>query len=175
MTEDKMFFKGHKLDYSGHVIGAFPSVDVIQQQTEEAIKQMTKNINQRIIEYCLKINIDPDVLLKQKAEIEMLLVKNDLLQDENKKLKEAEVWHYPSKGELPKCDEKTQLIFYVNCYYEIDDETITRKRMVLGYYEKSFMNDDVKLFVEKSKGYSDEHLPKDVIAWKEIVLPKESE
>ena len=80
----------------------------------------------------------------------------------------ANEWHYPSKGEYPKCDEKTQLIFYVTCYCR----DITRKRMVLGYYQKSFMNDDVKLFVEKSKGYEEEHLPKDVIAWKEIVLPK---
>jgi len=85
----------------------------------------------------------------------------------------ANEWHYPSKGELPKCGEETQLIFYVNCYYEVGGEVITRKRTVLGYYQKSFMNDDVKLFVEKSKGYSDEHLPRDVIAWKEIVLPLE--
>ena len=85
----------------------------------------------------------------------------------------ANEWHYPSKGELPKCGEETQLIFYVNCYYEVGGEVITRKRTVLGYYQKSFMNDDVKLFVEKSKGYSDEHLPRDVIAWKEIVPPKE--
>ena len=89
----------------------------------------------------------------------------------------AKEWHYPSKGEYPKCDEETQLIFYVNCYYEVGGETLTRKRMVLGFYKKSFMNDDVKLFVEKSKGYEEEHLSKDVIAWKEIVLPelKESE
>ena len=38
-------------------------------------------------------------------------------------------------------------------------------------YKKSFLNDDVKLFVEKSKGYEEEHLSKDVIAWKEIELP----
>ena len=90
----------------------------------------------------------------------------------------ANEWHYPSKGELPKCDDKTQLIFYVNCYYEIGGKTITRKRTVLGYYQNSFLNDDIKLFVEKSKGYENEHLPKDIIAWKEIVLPelpKESE
>ena len=87
-------------------------------------------------------------------------------------------WHYPSKDELPKCDEETQLIFYVNCYYEVGGETKIRKRTVLGFYKKSFINDDVKLFVERSKGYEEEHLPKDVIAWKEIVLPeppKESE
>ena len=87
----------------------------------------------------------------------------------------ANEWRYPSKGELPKCDEETKLIFYVNCYYEVGGETLIRKRTVLGFYKKSFLNDDVKLFVEKSKGYEDEHLPKDVIAWKEIVLPKESE
>jgi len=86
----------------------------------------------------------------------------------------ANEWHYPSKGELPKCDEETQLMFYVNCYYEIGGETITRKRIVLGYYKKSFLRDD-KLFVEKSRGYEDEHLPQAVIAWKEIVLPKEAE
>ena len=84
----------------------------------------------------------------------------------------ANKWKYPSNGELPECDEKTQLIFYVNYYYEIDGETKIRKRTVLGFYKKSFMNDDVKLFVEKSKGYEEEHLPKDVIAWKEIVLPE---
>lgn len=27
--------------------------------------------------------------------------------------------------------------------------------------------------LEESKGYEDEHLPKDVIAWKEITLPIE--
>ena len=86
----------------------------------------------------------------------------------------ANEWHYPSKGELPKCDEETQLMFYVNCYYEVDGETKIRKRTVLGFYKKSFMNDDVKLFVEKSKGYEEEHLPQAVIAWKEIVLPEES-
>lgn len=85
----------------------------------------------------------------------------------------ANEWHYPSKGELPKCDEETQLIFYVNCYYEVGGETLTRKRMVLGYYKKAFLRDDVKLFVEKSRGYEDEHLPQAVIAWKEIVPPKE--
>lgn len=87
-------------------------------------------------------------------------------------LEKANEWHCPSKGELPKCDEETQLIFYVNCYYEVGGETKIRKRTVLGFYKKSFLNDDVKLFVEKSRGYEDEHLPKDVIAWKEIVLPE---
>ena len=87
---------------------------------------------------------------------------------------QKEDWKYPSKGELPKCDEKSQLMFYVNCYYKIGNETVKRKRMVLGYFQKSFLNEDVKLFVERSKGYEDEHLPKDVIAWKEIMLPKEA-
>ena len=87
----------------------------------------------------------------------------------------ANEWHYPSKGEYPKCDEKTQLMFYVNCYYKLGDETVTIKRIVLGYYKKAFLRDDEKVFVEKSRGYEDEHLPQDVIAWKEIVPPKEGE
>ena len=63
-------------------------------------------------------------------------------------------------------------MFYVNCYYNLGDETVIIKRTVLGYYKKSFLRDDVKLFVEKSRGYEDEHLPQAVIAWKEIVLPE---
>ena len=71
----------------------------------------------------------------------------------------ANEWHYPSKGEYPKCDA----------------ETI--KRIVLGYYRKPFLIKDGMVFVEKSRGYEEEHLPQSVIAWKEIVLPemKESE
>ena len=87
----------------------------------------------------------------------------------------ANEWHYPSKGEYPKCDEKTQLMFYVNCYYKLGDETVTIKRIVLGYYKKAFLRDDEKVFVEKSRGYEGEHLPQAVIAWKEIVPPKEGE
>ena len=87
----------------------------------------------------------------------------------------ANEWHYPSKNELPNCDDKTLLIFIANDYYEINGETIIKKRTVLGFYKKAFINDNVKLFVEKSKGHEEEHLPQAVIAWKEIVLPKESE
>lgn len=75
MKEEDKYFKGYRLDYNNDVIGAFPSVDVIHQQTEAAMRQMVKKTNQAIIEYCLKINIDPDVLLKQKAEIELLQMK----------------------------------------------------------------------------------------------------
>ena len=68
-------FKGFPLDVRGDVIGAFPSVNVIQQQTENAIKQLAEKTDQAIIGYCLKFNIDPDVLMKQKAEIELLQMK----------------------------------------------------------------------------------------------------
>ena len=61
----------------------------------------------------------------------------------------------------------------MNCYYERDGKTVTRKRTVLGYYKKSFLSDDDKLFVEKSRGYEEEYLPQDVIAWKEVMLPEE--
>ena len=87
-------------------------------------------------------------------------------------LKKANEWHYPSKNELPNCDDKTLLVFIANDYYERNGEIKKIKRTVLGFYKKAFMNDNMKLFVEKSKGYEAEHLPKAVIAWKEIVLPE---
>ena len=75
--EYKKSFKGFALDANDHVLGAFPSVDVIQEQKELAIRKMSADINQQVIEYCLRINIDPDVLLKQKAEIERLQMQID--------------------------------------------------------------------------------------------------
>lgn len=88
----------------------------------------------------------------------------------------ANEWHYPSKGEYPECDENKKLWLYFKDYYANDrDCEHPIYRTSTGVYKTSFLNEDVKLFVEKSKGYEDEHLPKDVIAWKEIVLPKESE
>jgi hypothetical protein len=164
MTEQEKIisFKGHKLDYSGHVIGAFPSVDVIQQQTEEAIKKMTKNINQQTFEYCLKINIDPDVLLKQKAEIEMLLMKNDLLQEENKKLKESEVWHFVKDGDYPK-DNKQVLC----CLGDFDEESYE-----VGYYDKK---EDGENWHFKTYNLPDDQGPGKewgVSAWKKITGPE---
>ena len=84
----------------------------------------------------------------------------------------ANEWHYPSKNELPNCDDKTLLVFIANDYYERNGEIKKIKRTVLGFYKKAFINDNMKLFVEKSKGYEAEHLPKAVIAWKEITLPE---
>lgn len=107
---------------------------------------------------------------REKAGIEEITIE-DLKQAFQDGYDKANEWHYPSRGELPECDEKTRLIFYVTCYYG----DITRKRLVLGYYQKSFINDDIKLFTEKSKGYEAEHLPKDVIAWKVVELPEEIE
>ena len=129
--------------------------------------------NRELVDMNLKLRKENKELKKRNSDEECLkrLAKKGYI----KFCAKANEWNYPSKGELPKCDEGTQLIFYVNCYYEVGGSTLKRKRMCLGYYKKSFLRDDVKLFVEKSKGYEDEHLPQDVIAWKEIVLPKEVE
>ena len=59
---DKKTFKGFPLDSRGDVIGAFPTVDVIQERTKDLMNEVTGNINQMTIDYCLKFNIDPDVL-----------------------------------------------------------------------------------------------------------------
>ena len=87
-----------------------------------------------------------------------------------KELDKADEWHYPSKGELPKCDEETELFFYVKDWSEIREDYYYK--FVLGFYKTSFINDNFKLFVESSKGYSCEHHPKNVIAWKEIIPPE---
>ena len=48
-------------------------------------------------------------------------------------------------------------------------------RTSTGVYKTSFLNEDVKLFAEKSKGYESEILPKDIIAWMYLPEPpKES-
>lgn len=80
------YFKGFKLDASGDVIGAFPHIDVIQECREDLINTIVDNMNKMTIEYCLKFNIDPDVLIKQKAEIELLQMKLKQFQKVNEEI-----------------------------------------------------------------------------------------
>ena len=68
-------------------------------------------------------------------------------------------------NDLPKCDESKHITFYVEEWIESIQKY--KKHYCLGFYKKSFMNDDVKLFVEKSIGYENEHLPKTVLFWYE--------
>ena len=68
-------------------------------------------------------------------------------------------------NDLPECEESKQITFYVEEWIESIQKY--RKHYCLGFYKKSFLNDDVKLFVEKSKGYENEHLPKTVLFWYE--------
>ena len=78
------------------------------------------------------------------------------------------VWHDLRKNpeDLPKCEENKQIAFYVKEWYENVQEY--HKHYCLGFYKKAFLNDDVKLFVEKSKGYESEHLPESVFIWCEM-------
>lgn len=68
-------------------------------------------------------------------------------------------------NDLPNCDESKQITFYVEEWIERIQKY--HKHYCLGFYKESFMNDDVKLFVEKSKGYEKEHLPITVLFWYE--------
>lgn len=79
-------------------------------------------------------------------------------------------WHdlKEAPNDLPKCAENEQIIFYVHEYYKDIEKYINH--YCLGFYKKSFMDDDVKLFVERSKGYECEHSTEDVLYWCE--LPK---
>lgn len=75
-------------------------------------------------------------------------------------------WHNLQKDptDLPQCEEDEQIIFYVKEWYE--DIQKHRNHYCLGFYKKAFLNDDVKVFVEKSKGYENEHLPATVLRWR---------
>ena len=77
----------------------------------------------------------------------------------------ANEWHNLQKDptDLPQCEEDEQIIFYVKEWYE--DIQKYRNHYCLGFYKKAFCNDDVKVFVEKSKGYENEHLPATVLRW----------
>ena len=79
-------------------------------------------------------------------------------------------WHYPSKGDLPQCDENTQLLFYVKDWNEIRNDYYYH--FALGFYRSPFLINGGKMFVEESKGYSCEHIPERVIMWKELVPPE---
>ena len=82
-----------------------------------------------------------------------------------------ESWKYPSKGELPECDENKKLWLYFKDYYANDRDCEHPIYLTsTGVYKTSFLNEGVKLFAEKSKGYESEILPKDIIAW--MYLPE---
>ena len=72
-------------------------------------------------------------------------------------------WHYPSKGEYPKEYEDILI-----CFLTEDD----MKDCVRGWYEYDFEND--KHIFKYLNVLGTQYL-ETVIAWKEIVLPKESE
>ena len=82
----------------------------------------------------------------------------------------ANEWHNLLNNpiDLPQCEEDEQIIFYVKEWYEDIQEY--RNHYCLGFYKKAFLNDDVKVFVEKSKGYENEHLPATVLRWRVLEM-----
>lgn len=84
-------------------------------------------------------------------------------------------WHDLRKNpnDLPKCEEKQQIVFYVK-EFNTDIEKDT-SHFCLGFFAKSFMNDDIKVFIKKSKGYECEYLSQEVIKWCELPQFKDKE
>ena len=85
-------------------------------------------------------------LRKQVAELEK----------ENAELKQANEWHYVKDGDLPKDDTQYLVLFFYN--YK------GKKEMSFG------VRDNLHSDFEIHRCYTEQ-----IIAWKEIVLPKESE
>ena len=80
----------------------------------------------------------------------------------------ANEWHNLQENptDLPKCEENEQIIFYVKEWFESIQKY--RTHYCLGFYRKAFLNESVKLFVEKSRGYENEYLPISVLRWREL-------
>lgn len=68
---EKKFFKGFPLDDKGCVQGAYPSFS-IYSECQKRMEKMIENENEHILKVFTSMNIDPDVLAKQKVEIERL-------------------------------------------------------------------------------------------------------
>ena len=106
---------------------------------------------------------------KMKSRFLELCNLKDMRIEELEKVNE---WQYPSKGEYPECDENKKLWLYFKDYYANDRSCeYPIYRTSTGVYKTSFLNEDVKLFVEKSKGYESEILPRDIIAWQYLPEP----
>lgn len=81
-------------------------------------------------------------------------------------------WHFVKDNDLPKCDENTKLWLYFKDYCANDrDCEHPIYRTAKGVYRKAFLNEDMKIFVEESRGYSSEILLKDMIAWQYLPTP----
>lgn len=74
----KKTFKGFDLDKNGCVMGAYPSFN-IHSELQKATETMIEKENEYVLRIFTSMNIDPDVLAKQKAEIERLSIENKQL------------------------------------------------------------------------------------------------
>lgn len=117
-------------------------------------------------DYIAKLEKENAVLKKKNSDEECLkrLAKKGYI----KFCSKANEWHNLQENptDLPKCEEDEQIIFCVKEWVESIQKYYTH--YCLGFYKKAFLNEDVKLFVERSKGYESEHLPKSVLRWQEL-------
>lgn len=82
----KKTFKGFDLDKNGCVMGAYPSFN-IHSELQKATETMIEKENEYVLRIFTSMNIDPDVLAKQKAEIERLCIENEQQKAKIEKMK----------------------------------------------------------------------------------------
>lgn len=104
--KDKKTFKGFDLDKNGCVMGAYPSFNV-HSELQKATETMIEKENEYVLRIFTSMNIDPDVLAKQKAEIERLNIENEQLKQELLTYKNAicnkecaEVWGESERAKI---------------------------------------------------------------------------
>ena len=116
-------------------------------------------------DYIAKLEKENAVMKKKNSDEECLkrLAKKGYIKFSVK----ANEWHNLQENptDLPKCEENEQIIFYVNEWFESIQKY--RTHYCLGFYKKAFLYDE-KVFVERSKGYENEHLPISVLRWREL-------
>lgn len=83
----------------------------------------------------------------------------------------ANEWNYPSKGEYPKDGSKVNAMFYNTIDHSTNEPCGRIDICMATYLHEEWFTDD-NGFIEKDHWLNKKNI---VYAWKEIVLPKESE
>lgn len=93
---EKKYFKGFSLDEKGCVQGAYPCFSSV---VESQLNKITELENEFVMKTFRNLHIDPDVLIKQKAEIDRLSFENEQLKARFEKLLD-----FVAKNYIDECD-----------------------------------------------------------------------
>lgn len=88
MLELAKLWNGFHLDENGDVVGAIPTLMSTQPIIEKAGKQLKDNVEEYVMSELIKLDIDPKVLEKQIAEINLLKTRIEELEKTKRRYEE---------------------------------------------------------------------------------------